>query len=67
MGIICVKGFVTLEKSILSRSPKELKKLLGFGPGRMSQGARLNALMTIPDLHQFDKLVGRITHRRKTD
>ncbi len=48
-----VTGFFTRERWILGRTPIEMEGLLGFGPGRMANGAAVYALLFLPLNHEF--------------
>jgi len=49
-----VTGFFTRERWILGRTPIEMEGLLGFGPGRMANGAAVYALLFLPLNHEFE-------------
>jgi hypothetical protein len=48
-----VKGFITRERWMLGKTPREMARLLGFSESRMSEGARIFALMILPSNDQF--------------
>ena len=49
-----VTGFVTRERWIIGKTPREMESLLGFRPGRMAQGAGVYALDRLPQASEFD-------------
>ncbi|GIV62129.1 MAG: hypothetical protein KatS3mg044_0995 [Rhodothermaceae bacterium] len=49
-----VSGFVTKERFILGKTPREMARLLGFDAGRMSEGAEVYALTVLPSDEQFE-------------
>ena len=49
-----VRGFITRERWLLGKTPREMAGLLGFDQSRMAQGARIFALLILPSNDQFD-------------
>lgn len=49
-----VKGFITRERWLLGKTPREMARLLGFDESRMAQGARIYALLVLPSNDQFE-------------
>ncbi len=47
-----VKGFITRERWILGKTPREMARLLGFNESRMGQWARIYALAMLPSNDQ---------------
>ena len=45
---ISVSGYITKEKFIAGRTLAEVEKILGFHPGRLSQGMAMAVLMELP-------------------
>jgi hypothetical protein len=54
MQVKPVKGFITRERWLLCKTPKEMSRLLGFEEGRMSEGAKVYALIVLPTNEQFE-------------
>ena len=51
---IQVTGYITQDKFLLGRKLSEIERLLGFQPGRLSQGATFIKLTELPKAGQFN-------------
>ena len=53
MQVRLVKGFITRERWMLGKTPREMARLLGFSESRIAQGAKIYALSILPRNEQF--------------
>ena len=49
-----VKGYVTVEKSIIGRTPRELEDALGLPVGWFNRGCRVYRLTRLPQAHEIE-------------
>jgi hypothetical protein len=49
-----VRGYITRERSLLGKTPKEMARLLGFPEYRVANGAKVYALVYLPTNEQFE-------------
>jgi hypothetical protein len=49
-----VKGYVTVEKSIIGRTPRELEDALGLPTGCFNRGCRVYRLTRLPQTHEIE-------------
>ena len=49
-----VKGYVTIEKSIIGRTPRELEDDLGLPAGCFNRGCRVYRLTRLPQSHEIE-------------
>jgi hypothetical protein len=49
-----VRGFITRERWLMGKTPREMARLLGFNEGRMAHGATIYARTILPSDDQYD-------------
>jgi hypothetical protein len=49
-----VRGYITRERGLLGKTPKEMARLLGFPEYRVANGAKVYALVYLPTNEQFE-------------
>ena len=49
-----VRGFITRERWLLGKTPREMARLLGFHESRMARGAKFYSLLVLPSNDQFE-------------